>query len=292
MASLVKIKRGACLPAALFAGLLGAALATPAMAQAAPRIGVQLWSVKDEVKHDFEGTLTRLAALGFDGVEFAGQFGRFGHDAKALRVFLDRAGLKCAGAHVDFAALSAAKRAATTTFYARAGCKTLIIAMDRRAATGEGAAAVAKQLSTLSDKLAPLGMRIGYHNHAEEMTGADGKTPWDVIAAGTPFDVVLQQDVGWTTFAGKNPVSLIKRYPGRSVSLHFKAKHAPGVSGNNIVGQDPTDWAAVAHAARSVGGAEWIIVEQEDYPNGMGQLESVAASMRGLQQALRPSPAR
>ena len=289
MASLVKIKRGAC----LLAALLGVALAAPVTtAQAAPRIGVQLWSVKDEVKHDFEATLTKLAALGFEGVEFAGQFGRFGNDAKALRVFMDQAGLKCAGAHVDFAALSAARRAATTAFYARAGCKNLIIAMDRRAATSAGAAAVAKELSILSDKLAPLGMRIGYHNHAEEMTGNDGKTPWDVIANGTPFDVILQQDMGWTTFAGKDPVALIRRYPGRSVSLHFKAKHAPGVRGTNIVGQDRTDWAAVAYAAHSVGGAEWIIVEQEDYPNGMGQLASVAASMRGLQKALRPGRAR
>ena len=285
MASLVKIKLGACLLAALLAAPLTAA-------QAAPRIGVQLWSVKDDVKHDFEGTLTKLAALGFDGVEFAGQFGRFDNDAKALRAFLDRAGLKCAGAHVDFAALSAARRAATTAFYGRTGCKTLIIAMDRRAASGAGAAVVARELSFLSDKLAPLGMRIGYHNHAEEMTGADGKTPWDVIAAGTPFDVVLQQDVGWTTFAGKDPVALIKRYPGRSVSLHFKAKHAPGTKGVNILGRDPTDWAGVAQAAQRVGGAEWIIVEQEDYPNGMGQLESVAASMRGLQKALRPNRAR
>ena len=289
MASPVKIKRGACALAALLAALLAAPLTA---AQAAPRIGVQLWSVKDDVKHDFEGTVSKLAALGFDGVEFAGQFGRFDNDAKALRVFLDKAGLKCAGAHVDFAALSGARRAATTAFYGRAGCKTLIIAMDRRAASGAGAAAVARQLSILSDKLAPLGMRIGYHNHAQEMTGADGKTPWDVIAAGTPFDVVLQQDVGWTTFAGKDPVALIKRYPGRSVSLHFKAKYAPGTKGINIVGQDGTDWAAVAQAAQRVGGAEWIIVEQEDYPNGMGQLESVAASMRGLQKALRRSGAR
>lgn len=282
MASLIRIAR----KAGLLIGLFAAGLP---VAQAAPLYGVQLWSVKDEVKQDFEGTLTKLSALGFKGVEFAGEFGRYAGDAAGLRAFMDKAGLACASAHVDFEALKPSNFSKTTMFYKAAGCPNLIIAMDRRAATLEGAAAVAKELSALSHALAPLGMKIGYHNHAEEMTGTDGKTPWDVIAAGTPAAVILQQDVGWTTFAGKDPVELVKRYPGRSVSLHFKAKFARGTQGTNIIGQDKTDWASVAHAAKSVGGAEWFIVEQEDYPNGMGQLESVAASMRGLQAALARS---
>jgi sugar phosphate isomerase/epimerase len=258
-------------------------------AQPAPRVGVQLWSVKDDLKQDFEGTLATLAAMGFQGVEFAGEFGRFANDPAGLRAFLDKQKLQCAGAHLDFAALSNERFKQTTAFYQAAGCRNLVIAWDKRGASLDGAAAIARELAALSNKLTPLGMRIGYHNHAQEMTGPDGRTPWDAIAGGTPPETILQQDIGWTVFAGKDPVVLVKRYPGRTLTSHFKAKLAEGTQGKPIIGQDRTDWPAVYAAARGVGGAEWIVVEQEEYPDGMRPLEAVAASLRGLQGLLSNS---
>ena len=255
-------------------------------APGAPRIGVQLWSVKDELKQDFEGTLTRLARLGFQGVEFAGEFGRFGDNPAGLRAFLDQAGLRCASAHVGLAQLSGASFGKTTRFYQALGCTDLIVPWDQRALSVEGSPQVAIELSALAARLAALNMRIGYHNHAEEMTGADGRTPWDILARGTPKNVILQQDVGWTTFAGKDPVAYVKRYPGRSASIHYKAKFAPGAGGTPIIGQDRTDWAGLTAAAHSVGGTAWLIVEQEEYPHGMGQVDAVGASLRGLRRAL------
>jgi sugar phosphate isomerase/epimerase len=248
-----------------------------------PRIGVQLWSVKDDLKQDFEGTLAKLAALGFQGVEFAGEFGRYANDPTGLRAFLDKQGLQCAGAHLDFAALSPERFDQTTAFYQALGCRNLLIAWDKRGASSDGAAAIARDMTALSARLKPLGMRIGYHNHAQEMTGPEGRTPWDTIAGRTPQDSILQQDVGWTVFAGKDPVVLVKRYPGRTLTSHFKAKLAEGSTGKPIIGQDRTDWPAVYAAARGEGGAEWIVVEQEEYPDGMRPLEAVAASLRGLQ---------
>ena len=70
--------------------LLALSAFTSAQAATTPRIGVQLWSVKDEIKQDFEGTLTKIAALGFQGVEFAGEFGRFASDAPGLKAFLEK----------------------------------------------------------------------------------------------------------------------------------------------------------------------------------------------------------
>jgi sugar phosphate isomerase/epimerase len=268
--------------------------AQPAQAAApAPHLGVQLWSVKDDVKRDFEGTLTKLAALGFEGVEFAGEFGRFANDPAGLRAFLDKQKLQCAGAHLDFAALAPERFEQTTAFYRAVGCRNLVIAWDRRGASAEGAAAIARDMTVLSAALAPLGMRIGYHNHAQEMAGPEGRTPWDVIAGRTPQDVILQQDVGWTVYAGKDPVALVKRYPGRTVSAHFKAKLAEGAVGNAalkpLIGHDRTDWPAVYAAARGEGGAEWIVLEQEEYPDGMRPLEAVAASLRGLKALMSNS---
>jgi sugar phosphate isomerase/epimerase len=130
------------------------------------------------------------------------------------------------------------------------------------------------------------GMRIGYHNHAPEIAGRVGDTSWDIIGQGTPSKVILQQDVGWTVFACKNPVSYIRRYPGRAVTEHFKAKLVPGTAGQPIIGRDGADWAGLVRAVRDTGATEWIIVEQEDYPSGMGELESVAASLAGLKEAM------
>jgi sugar phosphate isomerase/epimerase len=267
--------------------LLSASLAQAA--QPAPGIGVQLWSVKDDLKQDFEGTVGKLAAMGFQGVEFAGEFGRYANDPAGLRAFLGKQKLQCAGAHLDFAALADERFKQTTAFYQTVGCRNLIIAWDKRGASPDGAAAIARELSALSSKLAPLGMRIGYHNHAQEMTGPEGRMPWDTIAGGTPQTTILQQDIGWTVFAGKDPVALVKRYPGRTVSSHFKAKLAEGTQGKPIIGRDRTDWPAVYAAARGEGGAEWIVLEQEEYPGGMRPLEAVAASLRGLQGVMSDS---
>lgn len=276
---------------ALLAGVLGAASHARA-AEATPRIGVQLWSVKDEIKQDFEGTLTRIAKLGFQGVEFAGEFGPYKDKPAALKAVLDKNKLQCAGAHVGFDQLADARFEATTAFYQALGCANLVIPMDARGASVEGSTAMSKELSALSSKLAPKGMRIGYHNHAQEMAGEVGSTPWDVIARNTPQASIMQQDVGWTTHAGKDPVAYVYKYPGRTVSTHYKAKFAPGTNGTPIIGQDRTDWAGLTRALRQAGGTEWIIVEQEEYPNGMGQLDTVAASLKGLQAVLAKMPAK
>ncbi len=268
------------------AAVLALLTLTCAAAQAAtkPKLGVQLWSVKDEIKQDFEGTMDKIAKLGFQGVEFAGEFGRFSADPAGLKAFMQKAGLECAGAHMQFGALAADKFEATTAFYKTLGCSNLIISMDKvRGVSKDGSHEMAKDLTALSAKLAPLGMKIGYHNHEFEMAGPFGQTNWDILAKNTPKASIMQQDVGWTTYAGKDPIAYVKKYPGRTVTTHFKAKFAEGTTGTNIIGQDKTDWAGLTRAVRSVGGTHWIIIEQEDYPNGMGQLESVAASLRGLQ---------
>ncbi len=267
---------------------IGAAMTVQA---AQPRLGVQLWSVKDEIKQDFEGTLAKIGKLGFQGVEFAGEFGPYKDNPAGLKAFLDKNRLQCAGAHMHFDALADARFEATTAFYRTLGCTDLVISMDARGKTTAGSAEMSRELTALSAKLAGRGMRIGYHNHAEEFAGAVGSTPWDVIAQNTPKASIMQQDVGWTTHAGKDPVAYVKKYPGRTVTTHFKAKFAEGSSGTPIIGQDKTDWAGLTRAVRQEGGTDWIIIEQEEYPNGMGQLETVAASLKGLQAVIAKLPA-
>lgn len=266
---------------------MAADVKTTTIKPTSPQIGVQLWSVKDDVAADFEGTLTKIAAMGFQGVEFAGNFGKYANDPKGLKAFLDKTGLKASGAHVHFDKLNAENFDATVAFYKAMDCHYLIIPMDQRAQTVEGAKAVAHDLAELEKKLKPHGMYTGYHNHKIEMLGETGKTPWDVIGKGTVDGVILQQDVGWTEVARKNPVDFIKAYPGRTITTHYKASAPePGNKEHPIIGQDTTDWKALVEANRTVGGTLWLVVEQEVYPTGMTPMQSIEASLNGLKKVI------
>src|SRR5690606_10736549 len=136
-------------------------------------------------------------------------------------------------------------------------------------------------------KLKPHGMHTGYHNHLNEMVGEKGATPWDVIGKNTSPEVILQQDVGWTEAAGKNPVDFIKAYPGRTLTTHYKAV-APYVESSEhpIIGQDTTDWKSLIEANRTYGGTLWLVVEQEVYPEGLTPMQSIEASIKGLQKVI------
>lgn len=251
-----------------------------------PQLSVQLWSVKDDVAADFEGTLSKLKAMGFQGVEFAGNFGKYGNDPKGLKAFLDKLGLKASAAHVPMDTLKSNLKA-TAEFYKAIGCDYLIVPMDKRAFTPEGAKEVAADLKLVQEQLAPYGLRTGYHNHKPEMLGELGKTTWEILGNNTPNEVILQQDVGWSEVAGKNPVDIIKLFPGRTITTHYKAA-APdeGNKENPIIGLDTTDWKSIIKANRAVGGTLWLVVEQEVYPNGMTPMQSVEASLKGLQKQI------
>jgi sugar phosphate isomerase/epimerase len=139
------------------------------------------------------------------------------------------------------------------------------------------------ELNALSVKLAKSDMQIGFHNHASEFNDFEDSTYWDFIAQSTDESVILQQDVGWTTYAGKDPVAYVKRYPGRTLTTHYKVKLPEGSVGKlPIIGQDTIDWDALIKANIEVGGTRWLVVEQEEYPKGLTPIEAVMASKKGI----------
>ena len=253
-----------------------------------PQLSVQLWSVKDEVKADFKGTLKTLADMGFDGVEFANEFGEFSGNAAAIKQVLDSLSLKGSGAHVSFEQLNDNNFADTVKFYQTLEVDMLIVGWDERAWHPEGIKEVVALLNKLAKKLAPFGMKTGFHNHDHEFNAYAGTTYWDYLALNTPENVVLQQDVGWTTYAGKDPIAYVEKYPGRTITTHYKVKLPEGTQGKlPIIGQDTIDWLNLTKANMTVGGTLWLVVEQEEYPNGLTPLQAVAESKRGLDKVLQ-----
>lgn len=253
-----------------------------------PLISVQLWSVKDDIKNDFTGTLEQLSQMGFVGVEFANDFGPYKDDPAGLKAYLASLNLQASGAHLSFEALNDENFEKTAKFYQALGAETLIIPWDERAWHPEGVLEVVDLLNKLSKKIAPYGLKTGFHNHKEEFYDFQQSTYWDYMAANTLDSVVMQQDVGWTTYAGKDPVDYVKKYPNRTFTTHYKVKLPEGVENKlPIIGQDTIDWLSLLKANISVGGTKWIVVEQEEYPNGLSPLESVELSFNGLKTYIK-----
>lgn len=255
-------------------------------ARALPGLSVQLYSVRDDLAADFEGTLRQLAGMGFEAVEFAGVLGPYADDPEGLKAFLDGIGLKVSGAHVSFEKMNDENFAATTDYYKRLGTTLLIVPWDERAWSPDGIEWVVATLNSLAVKVKPLGLRIGWHNHDREFDAYRDTTYWDFIADNTTEDVVLQQDVGWTRAAGKDAAEYVRKDPGRTLTTHVKAKVPEGSAAKPLIGQDDYDWPRLITALIEAGGTLWFVIEQEEYPDGLSPLQAVKVSKEGFEAYL------
>lgn len=223
-------------------------------------IGVQLYSVRHDCEKDLPGTLKAVKGFGYEAVEFAGYYGR---SAAELRKILDDTGLECCGTHTALDTLEGDALPKTVEYSAAIGNRLLICPWipEERRKTAEDWMKLAEEFDAMADRVAPAGMRVGYHNHNVEFTPLDGQTPWDIFFGGTKKAVIQQVDIGNCLDGGGDPVDLIRRYPGRTVTIHIKeySKTKPDA----VIGEGDVPWKAVFDACETVGGTEWYIVEYE-----------------------------
>ncbi|MFY8273136.1 sugar phosphate isomerase/epimerase family protein [Pseudoalteromonas sp. SSDWG2] len=250
-----------------------------------PSISVQLWSVKDELKADFHGTLTALANMGFEGVEFAGDFGPYASNPQQLHTLLSSLGLQASSAHVGFDQLSSETINSTLHFYKTLGVTSLYIPWDERAWDKDKIDEFITQLNAVHKTAQQLDMEIGFHNHDKEFLQFGDTTYWQHIADNTTASVPLQLDIGWVHYAKQNAIKLIKAYPKRTRSAHLKIV-AKDNSLSPILGDNGFAWENIITSLRNDGHTQWLVVEQEQYPQGMSALQSVDASKRALDRIL------
>ncbi|MGE5610725.1 MAG: sugar phosphate isomerase/epimerase family protein [Bacillota bacterium] len=271
------------------AGALAWALPKSVLAAAAFKklpVAVQLYSVRDDCAKNFDAALEQVAKMGFEGVEFAG-YHNYNGKAKELRKKLDDLNLKAAATHIGTGSFRGDELKKTIDFHQTIGCKFLIVPGDGDFTNPDKCEALAETFNKTAEILKPLGMACGYHNHTGEFKKKGDKTYWEFFAEHTTKDVVLQQDCGWTAAAGRDPVDLMKRYPGRMKSTHFKPTVLHGDQTKKpILGQDSVDWAAVYTACCEFGGTEWVTVEQEVYLNGKSPMECTQMSLDGLKKIM------
>lgn len=258
-----------------------------------PKLSVQLHSVKDDVANNFKPTLTQLADMGFAGVEFAGRYGPYQDDPEGLRTFLDAINLQVSGAHINLEQLQGAQGARNLAFFKELGTTLIIIPHDKRIDDPNEIDELIQELIVTSARTNAMGMRLGYHNHAKEFAPFKNATFWDYLAANTPEEFVLQLDIGWANFANVNPIDYIKRYPNRTLTTHLKVRTYQGKPGpvpsdsKVILGQDDFDWKSAVDANIKYGATQWLVIEQEEYPQKMTPLEAVHASLKGMQKAMK-----
>jgi len=223
-------------------------------------VGVQLYSVRADCAKDLPGTVAAVAKLGYEGVEFAGYYD---YKAKDLRKILDDNGLKCCGTHTAMDTLSDQNLAATIEFNQVLGNKYLIVP----SLNCEGPnprdiwLGYAERFNVLADKVRAHGMWVGYHSHAGDFKAINGEMPWDLLFGNTKSDVVMQIDTGNTMDGGGDPIAYLKRYPGRSLTIHLKEHSA--TNKNAIIGEGDIKWQEVFTLCETTGHTQWYIIEEE-----------------------------
>ena len=250
-----------------------------------PILGLELYSVRNELAKDLPGTLKAVAKMGYEAVEFFGSYADWKLDyAKEVRKMLDDLNLKAMSAHTGSKYFTPEELSRVTELNQAIGSKYIVMSSAGRVTSLDGWKEVAAKLTAADEKLRPLKMRTGFHNHQTEFMPLEGKRPMEVLAANTPKSVVLQLDVGTCLHAGSDPIAWVKANPGRIVSMHLKDwKEAPGHEGYRILlGEGYPKWKDLIQTAQKAGGLEYVLVEQEGHT-----LPALEASEKCLQNLKR-----
>ena len=247
-------------------------------------IALQLYSVREDCARDLHGTLEAVAKMGYEGVEFAGYHDR---SAEELRKVLEDLGLKVVGSHLRIDTLMGDQLGKTVEFNKILGNKYLVVPSfpKEMMASKDACIKTAHLMNKISEKVKREGLRIGYHNHTFEFTPIDGETPWDIFFEEAEPDIIMQLDTGNAMSGGLTAdevISIVKKYPGRSVTVHLKEFSATNKKA--LIGEGDMKWEEFFRVCETVGGTEWYIVEQESY--AYPPLECVKKCLENLKSML------
>ena len=262
-------------------------------------VAIQLFSLRNECKEDFAGTLKKVKEMGYDGVEFGGLHGKSAAEVKQMCA--DN-GLVPISAHVPYLDMVADPKGVFAT-YAEVGCKFVVIPSlktEYRPGNEKFGEVIenAKMLGAIANE---LGITLLYHNHDFEFVTLGGKYGLDILYEEVPADLLQSElDVCWVNVGGENPASYIRKYAGRAPVVHLKdfygeksddmyelmgiEKKAPKRPENfefRPVGYGMQSFPDILKAAEDAG-ATWVVVEQDNTSMGRTPTECAAMSRNYL----------
>jgi sugar phosphate isomerase/epimerase len=240
------------------------ALKASASSSAIP-VGLELYSVREGLKKDLEGTVRAVGQMGYQCVEFYAPYFEWSESqTKQMRKLLDGLGVKCYSTHNDEKYFNAENISRARDMNLILGTKYMVQSWSDPKTTIDQWKAVAENLNRAAETLESSGLKPGYHNHDAEWKPIDGVRPMEVIAKNTKPSIMLQLDVGTCLEAGADPVGWIRANPGRIHSVHLKDWSSDPAKGYKVLfGEGDAKWKDIFAAAESVGGVEYYLIEQE-----------------------------
>jgi len=217
-------------------------------------ISLQTYSLREEMKADFAGTLAEIGRIGYAGVELAAHRD---FNLDALKAAVTGAGLKVSGMHVSYDALHADLNAAISDAR-HFGTKHVICSWWPGTHYTSAAACqkVGEKLGEIGAGMRDFGLQFSFHNHAQEFRVIDGRNIMDwILSAAAPRDLAAQPDVYWVCKGGYSPARFLREQGARCPLIHLKDEKE--------LGSGPVNFDEVFAAAEQIGTVEWYVVEQE-----------------------------
>jgi sugar phosphate isomerase/epimerase len=277
-----------------FLATLGAAAATLAASKPGAllarrrhlkRVGLQLYTLRNQMEKDMPGTLERVAQIGYKEVEFAGYFGRSPNDVREL---LEKYKLTAPSSHVPYPADWSAWDK-TVAEAKTAGHEYVTVAWtpdDKRNRPG-GFKAVADDFNRAGEAARKAGLRFAYHNHDYELkTPNGGELPLDTLMKNTdPKLVTYEMDLYWMVKGAADPIAYMKKYPGRVTLVHVKDATAAPARDMADVGHGTIDFPKIfAYDAEHGSHIAHAFVERDDATTLPDPFASVSTSYAYLEK--------
>ena len=261
------------------AGLLSAGvLMAPKLLSAKPNhiVGLQLYSLRDQLPKDVKGGIAKVAAAGYKEVEpfgYSKQNGFWGLNAKEFSTLLKDNGLRTPSAHFGMDDYFVNGKTDVLETYIEAANITGMTYVIVPSINGEVLKSadqfkmVAEKMNKAAEICKKSGLKLGYHNHNFEWKPVDGTTFYDVLLKHTdPALVHMEMDIYWVVRAGQNPVKLFEAHPGRFALCHLKDMDKANRELNTEIGKGSIDFKTILSKAK-LAGLKHYIVEQENYIN-------------------------
>ncbi len=248
-------------------------------------VGLQLYTVRQELARDFDGTLKQVADIGYREVEAAGYYNKTAPEfLRSLRAV----GLRMPSAHYSMSQLQTGLRQ-QIDFAKQLGLEYMICPGPglpphrRRHSSGRRRFVMtlddwkwnADQFNKIGAETKKAGIQFGYHNHFIEFKKIDGKVVYNQLLRWTDPELVkFEIDIGWMVYAGADPIDYMTRYPGRFPELHIKGVkkgYNPSARrGHEFptaeLGRGKIDWKRIFAVAPKAG-VKHYYVEQESFPD-------------------------
>ncbi|MFS0785746.1 sugar phosphate isomerase/epimerase [Shouchella sp. 1P09AA] len=248
-----------------------------------PKIGLQLYSIKERCAEDFFGALERVAEAGYEGVEFAGYYEKT--STEVARKLKD-VGLSAAGSHIGIDQLE--NQLEEVIEYSHKIESPYIVCPglpDSYRDSADAYKRTAELFTKIGEKTAEANIAFGYHNHDIELKKFDGHYGLDLLFQyADPKAVFMELDTFWLEATGLKSVDWLHKYKERVKLLHMKDMNNPTELRNVEVGSGAMDFNAI-HQAAKVYAVEWYTVEQEEFDQD--EFASIKESAAYLQQLLK-----